>query len=465
MWESMRTFATTDGLMPHGYCLLWRPFLLYLHVISDVMTALAYYSIPGALIYFALRRRNFRFRYVFLLFGAFILACGTTHLLGAWTIWHPSYEVQGFVKLFTAVISIVAAFAVWPLIPQALAMPSQEELEETNRRLLKEIQDRKAAEEKIRQLNANLEERVAQRTRELTQLNRQLELEIQERKRVEDSLRDADHRKDEFLAMLGHELRNPLAPIRNAVHVMRKIAVTDPNLAWVRDVVDRQVAHLNRLVDDLLDVSRIVRGKITLHKSAVALAAVAEQALEASKPLIDARHHELTVSFPEETIQVYGDPVRLAQAVSNLLNNAAKYTPVGGKIGLTVTREFGQAVIRVHDTGEGIPDHLLPKLFDLFTQAERTIDRSQGGLGIGLTIVQKVVELHGGRVDARSEGPGKGSEFVIHLPIYEGFTGGGATGEVRSVGRTTSDQGLPGADRTFPGSASPKIENEKRRPR
>ncbi|WP_133717366.1 sensor histidine kinase [Methylocaldum gracile] len=433
MWDSLQTLISADGLMPHGYCLLWRPSLLYLHVFSDVMTALAYYSIPGALIYFVLRRRNLRFRNIFLLFGAFILACGTTHLLEAWTVWQPIYEVEGIVKLFTALISVVAAVVLWPLIPQALAMPSPEELEQTNRRLIKEIQERKAAEEKIRQLNANLEERVAQRTQELMQLNRQLNLEIQERKRVEDSLRDADSRKDEFLAMLGHELRNPLAPIRNAVQVMRKIGVADPKLAWARDVVDRQAGHLTRLVDDLLDVSRIIRGKITLHKRAITVATVIEQALETSKPLIDARHHELAVSLPEEPVQIYGDPVRLAQVVSNILNNAAKYTPSGGKIRLTVARESAQAVIRVRDTGEGIPAHLLPRLFDLFTQAERTIDRSQGGLGIGLTIVQKLVELHGGRVEASSEGPGRGSEFVIRLPVSEELVEVGASGESPSA--------------------------------
>jgi signal transduction histidine kinase len=419
MWDSLQTFITADGLMPHGYCLLWRPSLLYLHVFSDVVTALAYYSIPGALIYFVLRRRNLQFRYIFLLFGAFILACGTTHLLGAWTIWQPIYEVQGVIKLFTALISMGTAVVLWPLIPKALAMPSPEELEETNHRLINEIQERKAAEEKIRQLNTNLEERVAQRTQELMQLNRQLELEIQERQRIEDSLRDADSRKDEFLAMLGHELRNPLAPIRNAVQVMRKIGISDAKLAWARDVVDRQACHLTRLVDDLLDVSRIIRGKITLHKSSINIAAVIEQALETSKPLIDGRQHELAVSLPKEPIRVYGDPVRLAQVVSNVLNNAAKYTPSGGKIGLTVTRESGQAVIQVRDTGEGIPAHLLPRLFELFTQAERTIDRSQGGLGIGLTIVQKIVELHGGYVEAHSDGPGRGSEFLIRLPVSD----------------------------------------------
>lgn len=419
MWDSLRTSVTADGLMPHGYCLLWRPSLLYLHVFSDVVTALAYYSIPAALLYFVLHRRSVRFRNNFLLFGAFILACGTTHLLGAWTIWHPIYEIQGMVKLVTAVISIGTAVVLWPLIPKTLAMPSPEELEETNHRLVKEIQERKAAEEKIRQLNASLEERVARRTKELMQLNRQLELEIQERKWVEDSLRDADSRKDEFLAMLGHELRNPLAPIRNAVQVMRKVGVADPKLAWARDVVERQTGHLTRLVDDLLDVSRIIRGKITLHKKPVAISTVIEQALETSKPLIDARRHELSVRLPEEPVRVYGDPVRLAQIVSNVLNNAAKYTPSRGKIALTVASESGEAVIRVRDTGEGIPPQLLPRLFDLFTQAERTIDRAQGGLGIGLTIVQKLVELHNGRVEASSEGPGKGSEFVIKLPVSE----------------------------------------------
>jgi signal transduction histidine kinase len=266
-------------------------------------------------------------------------------------------------------------------------------------------------------------------------------LEIQERKRVEDSLRDADSRKDEFLAMLGHELRNPLAPIRNAVQVMRKIGVADPKLAWARDVVERQSCHLTRLVDDLLDVSRIIMGKITLHKSPVAITTVIEQALETSKPLIDARRHELSVILPEEPMRVYGDPVRLAQIVSNVLNNAAKYTPSRGKIGLTVARESGQAVIRVRDTGEGIPPQLLPRLFDLFTQAERTIDRAQGGLGIGLTIVQKLVELHGGRVEAISEGPGKGSEFVIRLPVSEQAEGANDNGNsVPARRRATSDE-------------------------
>ncbi|MGX2041823.1 PAS domain-containing sensor histidine kinase [Methylocaldum sp. MU1018] len=244
-------------------------------------------------------------------------------------------------------------------------------------------------------------------------------LDITERKQAEESLRESDRRKDEFLAMLGHELRNPLAPIRNAVKVMKKVGLPDSRLKWAGDVIDRQVNQLAHLVDDLLDVSRIVQGKITLHKTAVEVGQAIELALETSRPLIDARRHELILSLSEVPLRLDGDVVRLAQVVGNLLTNAAKYTPEGGTIWLSIVHENGQAAISVRDTGEGIPKNLLPKLFKLFTQAERTLDRAQGGLGLGLTIVQQIVELHGGRVEARSEGLGKGSEFIVRLPIHE----------------------------------------------
>ncbi|WP_324876255.1 sensor histidine kinase [Methylocaldum sp.] len=242
-------------------------------------------------------------------------------------------------------------------------------------------------------------------------------LDITERKQAEEALRESDRRKDEFLAMLGHELRNPLAPIRNAVMVMKKIGLPDPKLSWAGDVIDRQVNQLAHLVDDLLDVSRIVQGKITLHKTTVEVAKVIELALETSRPLIEARHHELILSMPEDPLRLDGDVIRLAQVVANLLNNAAKYTLDGGKIWVTAARKNGEVIISVRDTGEGIPKNLLPKLFKLFTQAERTLDRAQGGLGLGLTIVQKIVELHGGWVEANSEGPGTGSEFTVCLPV------------------------------------------------
>jgi signal transduction histidine kinase/ActR/RegA family two-component response regulator len=238
-----------------------------------------------------------------------------------------------------------------------------------------------------------------------------------ERLRLIDQLRQADRRKDEFLAVLAHELRNPLAPVRNAVEVLRMRDVDDPGLRWARDLIDRQVQQLTRLVDDLLDVSRITRGKIKLQKEPVDLAAVVARAVEISRPLIDARRHELAVTLPPEPLRLEADPTRLAQVVANLLNNAAKYTEERGHIWLTVEREGGEAVVRVRDTGVGIPSDMLAQVFDLFTQVTHSLDRSQGGLGIGLTLARSLVEMHGGSVRAHSAGWGEGSEVVVRLPL------------------------------------------------
>jgi signal transduction histidine kinase/DNA-binding response OmpR family regulator len=228
---------------------------------------------------------------------------------------------------------------------------------------------------------------------------------------------EADRRKNEFLSMLAHELRNPLAPIRNGVHILRAIGSADPNVLEVRDMIERQVRHLVRLVDDLLDISRITRGKIRLKTERVDLAAIASGAVETCRPLIDERRHRLVVSVPPAPLRVEGDPVRLAQVVGNLLNNAAKYTPEGGRIWLSTSREANQAVLRVRDSGMGIPEEMLGSIFDLFTQVDHSLDRSQGGLGIGLTLVRRLVELHQGQVEAHSDGPGQGSEFVVRLPL------------------------------------------------
>jgi PAS domain S-box-containing protein len=244
---------------------------------------------------------------------------------------------------------------------------------------------------------------------------------ITERKQVE-TLRENDLRKNEFLAMLGHELRNPLAPIRSAAQIIRKIDASEPRLQWASEVITRQVTHLTRLVDELLDVSRIVQGKLILHKMPVDLTALIQQAVEISGPLIEERHQTLTVAVPDQQVSLEGDCVRLTQALSNLLDNAAKYTPEGGRIWLTVTYRIDEVIIAVRDTGEGIVPALLPHLFEVFTQAERTLDRSEGGLGLGLAIVQRIVELHGGRIEARSEGLGKGSEFIMHLPLVGDHT-------------------------------------------
>ncbi|MFL6276161.1 MAG: PAS domain S-box protein [Blastocatellia bacterium] len=241
-------------------------------------------------------------------------------------------------------------------------------------------------------------------------------VDITERKLAEQALIEADRRKDEFLAMLAHELRNPLAPIRNAAQLLRRVAPSDSELQWAREVIDRQVEHLARLVDDLLDVSRITEGKITLKKEKIDLISIVGRAMETSRPLIDARKHRLTVALPEQPLRLEGDTTRLTQVVSNLLHNAAKFTPEGGQIWLAAEADAGHVVLRVRDTGVGIAEDLLPHVFDLFRQADDSLDRSAGGLGIGLTLVRRLLELHGGKVEAYSDGAGRGSEFVVRLP-------------------------------------------------
>ena len=230
-------------------------------------------------------------------------------------------------------------------------------------------------------------------------------------------VQEADRRKDEFLAMLAHELRNPIAPIRNAVHVLRLCGSSDPEMEKPRAIIDRQLRQLTRLVDDLLDVSRITRGKICLQLEPVNVRTVVTSAVETSRPLIEARKHQLTVSLPQEPVFVNADRDRLSQVLSNLLNNAAKYTESGGSISVQAEQDGEEAVFRVRDTGAGIPPSMLPHIFDLFIQVDQSLDRSQGGLGIGLTLVRRLVEMHGGKVQASSEGPGQGSEFVVRLPL------------------------------------------------
>ncbi|MBB3259381.1 signal transduction histidine kinase/DNA-binding response OmpR family regulator [Paraburkholderia bannensis] len=240
-------------------------------------------------------------------------------------------------------------------------------------------------------------------------------------KSAEQALREADRRKDEFLATLAHELRNPLAPIRNGLHILRLAGAGSAAAQRTHDMLERQLDHMVRLVDDLMEVSRITGGKIGLRKEAVELGSVLRQAVETSRALIDAAGHRLTVSVPPEPLVLDADPVRLCQVVANLLNNAAKYTDPGGQIWLTAYGESdglgSSAVVSIRDNGMGIAAPMLSKVFDLFIQGERTYSRAQGGLGIGLTLVRSLVELHGGSVEARSDGLGRGSEFVVRLPM------------------------------------------------
>jgi PAS domain S-box-containing protein len=247
---------------------------------------------------------------------------------------------------------------------------------------------------------------------------------ITERKRLEDELRGraeellaADRRKNEFLATLAHELRNPLAPIRNGLQIWR-LGHSDPEMMeQARDMMERQLSQMVRLVDDLLDLSRVSRGTIELRKERIDLAKIVQQAVETSRPVIEQAGHELTIHLPPSTTYVDADLTRMAQVFSNILNNAAKYTESGGHIRLSVERHGDEAVVSVQDDGVGIPADMLPNVFDMFTQVDRNLERSQGGLGIGLSIVKRLVEMHGGDIEVKSDGHGTGSEFIVRLPV------------------------------------------------
>jgi signal transduction histidine kinase/CheY-like chemotaxis protein len=239
---------------------------------------------------------------------------------------------------------------------------------------------------------------------------------LAERDRQAQALREADRHKDEFLAMLAHELRNPLGAVNNAVTVL-KLSADEESRDWAGDVVERQVRQLARLIDDLLDVARITSGKIRLRKDHVDAGSILDQAVESARPLIDERRHALTISIERGQLPLHVDAARVAQIVLNLLTNAAKYTDSGGHIWLTAKAEGDQAVIGIRDDGMGIPPEKLPEMFRLFSQGDRSLARSEGGLGIGLNVVQKLSEMHGGSVQARSEGPGHGSEFIVRLPL------------------------------------------------
>ncbi len=241
-----------------------------------------------------------------------------------------------------------------------------------------------------------------------------------ERLRLIRQLRDTDRRKDEFLATLAHELRNPLAPIRNALEVLRLTADDGDSAArHARALMERQLGQMVRLIDDLLDVSRITRGKLELRKERVELRTVINNAVDTARPLIESRGHELLVALPGEPVFLDGDPMRLAQVFSNLLNNAAKYTDRGGSIWLTAAARNGTATVSVRDTGVGIPADALPFIFEMFMQVDRSLEKSQGGLGIGLTLVKLLVELHGGTVEAKSSGVGAGTAFAVCLPVLD----------------------------------------------
>ena len=279
------------------------------------------------------------------------------------------------------------------------------ELERANRLLVAEVAERRCAQERLAELNASLDCRVAERTRELQE--------------SEARLRDAHCRKDEFLATLAHELRNPLAPVRNAVHFLKLKASASADVQWSTEIIDRQVDRMARLIEDLMDISRINQGRIELRRQHTEIASIVADAVETIQPQIDGNGHKLTLLLPAGPLVVDGDPARLAQVFMNLLSNAARFTDPGGQIELRVVRDGGTAIVTITDSGIGIQPSRLDGVFEMFSQEEAALSRSRGGLGVGLALTRKLVQMHGGCISAHSEGPGKGSRFVVNLPLAE----------------------------------------------
>jgi PAS domain S-box-containing protein len=538
-WQQL--FDTSD-FPSRWHCGTWTTGHGWLHILSDLGVWSAYLAIPCVLGYFLLRREDLPFRSIFLLFGAFILACGTTHLMEALLFWWPAYRLAGLIKLLTAVISWATVISLVPIVPRVLAMRSPNDMQ-------REVEARKGAESALQQVNDDLERRIEERTAELVRANAALEAEVAVRRRAEErvqrvadavpalisyigtdacyqlnnsayetwfgrprsdfvgrhmrdtlgeqawrtlrthfeaalagqvvsyeaevpyrqggtrwivatytpdldqsgvvrgvvahvnditsrkrveaalqasevqlreralQLAEADRRKDDFLAVLSHELRNPLAPIRNGLAVMRLSSGDAEAVEQARSMMERQLGHLVHLVDDLLDVSRITHGKVELRRKRADLATIVDIAVESSRLHVEEGGHALTVILPPEPVYVDGDVTRLAQVFANLLNNAARYTPHGGQITLRAERRDRSAVVTVTDTGIGIPAEALTRIFEMFSQVDRNLERTTGGLGIGLALVKTLVEMHGGTVEASSAGEGRGSELVVTLPV------------------------------------------------
>jgi len=325
----------------------------------------------------------------------------------------------------------------------------------------------------LAEVNLRLEEahRLLQKekTRELETLNRDLmdsngrlasanaalQLEIEERGRAEEALKQADRRKDEFLAILSHELRNPLAPMRNAVEIMRQVNLSDARLDFARQVIDRQLTHLTRLMEDLLDISRVTRDTIQLQREQVDAQLVVRRAIETLQPVIRERGHRLHVQYGAAPMTVWGDPVRLVQVVGNLLSNAAKYTPDGGDISISAGPEEGQVVIRVKDNGVGLAQESIPRLFSLFSRVAHRESTAQEGLGVGLALVRKLVQMHGGEVIAVSEGLQRGSEFIVRLPEAMDEAPEGTAQALNAAGKAAAAAAEARAERQLSDSSPP----------
>jgi signal transduction histidine kinase/ActR/RegA family two-component response regulator len=385
-------YASSSALFhPHGYCYLWQPGLVSAHVISDAVIGLSYIAISATLIYLVWRaRRLLPFSWIFVAFGVFIIACGATHLMEIWTLWSPVFWLSADTKIVTAIASVATAIVLPPLLPKVLHVVQAAHVSEQRRVDLEHA-------------HAELERRVAERT---AQLQAALE-------RAEDAVRT----KETFLSTVSHELRTPL----NAILGWSRMLNAGPaDQAFIRrglSVIDRNATIQTQLVEDLLDMSRLAAGTLQLRLEPVDLVRVVADALEVVRPAADAKGVIVSVAHQQPHATLTGEPRRLQQIVWNLLSNAVKFTPRGGGVTVAAVQRDGNCVLEVRDTGIGIERSFIPHLFERFTQADTSTTREYQGVGLGLAITRQLVELHGGSISAHSEGPGRGSVFVVTLPV------------------------------------------------
>ena len=410
MLSSLASYFNSDDFMPHGHCFLWLPQILWLHVISDALIALAYYSIPLALLYFVRRRSDLPFKNVFYLFGAFILLCGTTHILAIWVIWRPDYAVEGVVKALTAVVSLVTAAVGLNIIPKALELRGPAELERVN------IELRRAYE--------NIELIVASRTTELTEVNKQLQISEKELQAALIAAQDANAAKSDFLANMSHEIRTPMNAVMGLANILGSSSpLTSRQIEYV-ETLQLSANSLLSLINDLLDVAKIESHSIDLETIPFDVTELLNEVISMMNFAANEKGLALKISAECKCLKerpFLGDPARLRQILLNLCSNAVKFTEQGSVTIAVQCTPTGQAnienlVFSVKDTGIGITPDKLESIFQKFVQADSSINRKYGGTGLGLAITKALTELMGGKISAESS-VGNGTTFTVLIPL------------------------------------------------